>query len=390
MMKHLLADRMQHIQPFHVMDILAQAKKLESQGRTIIHMEVGEPDFNTPKPVLTAANKAIQEGKIHYTPACGLPQLREKIAQYYAERFQTITDPSNIIITPGASGALQLILGILINPDDEVLITDPGYPCNANFIHLFQGKPVRLNVDDKTCYQPTADSIKKQITPKTKAIILASPSNPTGTLISKDQLKAIIEVTDSTGIYLIIDEIYQGLTYENKDYSALELSNKIFIINSFSKYFGMTGFRLGWLVAPDEFTQAIDHLAQNIFLAPPTISQYAALEAFSKDTMQILETRRHTFQHRRDYLYNALKESGFRIPNKPGGAFYIYANCQNFTNDSFQFCKNLLNETGVAITPGIDFGSNKPEKHVRFAYTTSSDKLEHGISLIHDYLKKRT
>ena len=382
-----LADRMNDIRPFYVMDLLARAKQLEASGRSIIHLEVGEPDFATPETITRAAQAALDTQLMHYTPAVGLLELRQKIADYYLLRFNTRVPVERIVITPGASGALQLALSVLINPGDEVLMADPGYPCNRHFVRLLEGKAINIPVTSETNYQLTSDLIDKHCSSQTVATLIASPSNPTGTIINQLQMKSIIETVDKYNGCLLIDEIYQGLTYETENYTALSLTDQAFVINSFSKFFGMTGWRLGWMVVPEEFIAAVDKLAQNIFLAPATLSQYAAMEAFSEPTMQILEQRRQAYKQRRDYLLPALKSLGFEISVDPKGAFYIYANCSRFTDDSFIFVNQLLDEVGVAITPGIDFGEYNAKQHVRFAYTRSIPVLEEAVSRLKEYLK---
>ena len=373
------ADRLQLIQPFHVMALLARARALEAAGRSIIHMEIGEPDFVTPQPVIDAGIRALQDGKTHYTPATGLWELREKIAGFYRTRYGITVEPERVVVTPGASAALQLVLAVLVNAGDRVLLADPGYPCNRNFIHLLNGEPVSVPVDAASGYQPAVQQVSEYWTARTRALLVASPSNPTGTLLDEATLRAYHTITGENGGSLIVDEIYHGLTYEGPARTALAVSDDIFVINSFSKYFGMTGWRLGWLIAPREVVPDLDKLAQNLFLAAPTVAQYAALKAFDDEVIAILESRRDEFRLRRDYLLPALRDLGFDIPVTPAGAFYLYANCSRFTNDSYGFAERLLEGAGVAITPGIDFGSNKPESHVRFAYTTSLEKLQEGV-----------
>jgi aspartate/methionine/tyrosine aminotransferase len=373
------ADRLQLIQPFYVMALLARARELEAAGRSIIHMEIGEPDFVTPQPLIDAGIRALQQGKTHYTPATGLWALREKIAGFYQTRYGISVEPERVVVTPGASAALQLVLAVLVNSGDQVLLTDPGYPCNRNFVHLLNGEPVAIPVDAASGYQPAPQQVSEYWTARTRALLVASPSNPTGTLLDENTLREYHAITGQNGGSLIVDEIYHGLTYGDPAQTALAISDDIFVINSFSKYFGMTGWRLGWLIAPREVVPDIDKLAQNLFLAAPTLAQHAALRAFDDEVIAILEARRDEFRRRRDYLMPALRDLGFEIPVSPAGAFYLYANCSRFTGDSYGFAEQLLEEAGVAITPGIDFGSNRPEHHVRFAYTTSLENLQEGV-----------
>lgn len=386
----IIAQRMKHIAPFHVMELLARAKQLEAQGREIVHMEIGEPDFVTPAPVMEAAGKALASGLTHYTPATGLPALKEKIAAYYHQVYKVNIAPERIIITPGASGALLLALGVLINAGDKVIVSDPGYPCNRHFVRLFDGQDVSVPVTGKSHYQLSAEVLNAANWQACKAIMLATPSNPTGTVLTPSQLQDIVHLTAGSSTALLVDEIYQGLVYGPDPCSVASFTDQAFIINSFSKYFCMTGWRLGWLVAPADYQRDVDILAQNVFLAPSTLAQHAALAAFDDSTLAILENQREQFQQRRDFLLPALQDMGFKIPVQPQGAFYIYADCSRFTDDSFQFCYDLLEKAGVAITPGKDFGSFENAKNVRFAYTTSLEKLEMGVQKLGEYLKNRT
>ena len=380
------AERMGSIQPFHVMALLGRARELEAEGRSIIHMEIGEPDFVTPQPVIDAGIKALQAGYTHYTPAVGLQVLRERIAEFYRVRYGVDIDPQRVIVTPGASAALQLILAAVVNPGEQVLMADPGYPCNRNFVYLLNGQPLGIPVTAASNYQPTPQQVRDDWTEQVAALLVASPSNPTGTLLSEQTLREYHAIAVARGGCLIVDEIYHGLVYGGQASTALAVSDEIFVVNSFSKYFGMTGWRLGWLIAPQAYVADMDKLAQNLFLAAPTIAQHAALKAFDEENINILETRRHEFRQRRDFLLPALRDIGFDIPVIPDGAFYLYANCSRFTDDSFSFSSRLLEEAGVAITPGIDFGINQPETHVRFAYTTSLENLQEGVRRLQAYL----
>ncbi len=382
------AHRMVQIQPFYVMELLAKAKAMEAQGRSILHMEVGEPDFTTAEPILTAGKAALDAGQTHYTPAAGIPELRAAIARDYQRRFDLCIDEQRVVVTPGASGALQLVVGCLINPGDEVLMADPGYPCNRNFVYHVGGMPVSLAVGPETKYQLTAEMIDQAWSENTRAVLVASPSNPTGTLITRSEMEKIHQVVSRHGGTLIVDEIYQGLVYGAEESTALSVADDCFVINSFSKYFGMTGWRLGWLIAPEECVDVVERLAQNIFLAASTPAQYAALAAFEPTTREIMELRRQDFKARRDFLLPALRDIGFDIPLTPEGAFYLYANCERFTKDSYRFAFDLLDEQGVAITPGKDFGRNQPSTHLRFAYTTSIDHLQEAVNRIRQFVSK--
>jgi len=381
-----LAPRMAQIQPFHVMKLLARARELEARGHSIIHMEIGEPDFPTPQPIVEAAGRALACGATHYTPASGLAELRAAIAGHYRRAFGVSLSPGRVLVTPGASGALQLLAGALIGPGDGVLMADPGYPCNRHFVRLAEGLPVAVPVGPESRYQLDAAAVDAAWTSDTRAVMVATPSNPTGTTLSLAALAAIDAVRARHGGVLIVDEIYQGLVYTGRPRSVLEVADDALVVNSFSKYFGMTGWRLGWVVVPAEYVEPLDRLAQNIFLAAPTLSQHAALAAFSAQTGAILEERRAAFRARRDFLLPALRELGFVFASEPEGAFYLYADVSALADDSFELAEVLLEQVGVAVTPGVDFGSNAPQRHLRFAYTTARARLEEGVERIRRFL----
>lgn len=374
---------MEGIAPFHVMDILARARQMEAGGRDVVHMEVGEPDFSTPQPIIDAGIASLQQGRTHYTPATGLPELRHAISDFYQQHYATHVAPERIVVTPGASGALQLILGILVNPGEKVLMPDPGYPCNRHMVRLLDAEAVELGVTGEENFELSTARVKEAWDEKTRALMLATPANPTGRTLRSGVIADLYDTVIESGGALIVDEIYQGLVYGQKSQSALVLGEKdLFVVNSFSKYFGMTGWRVGWIVAPEEYVPLLDRLAQNIFLAASTTAQYGALAAFQPQTLEILEQRREVFRQRRDYLYSALDDMGFGLAGKPEGAFYIYADVSRFSDDSFEFSARLLEEAGVAITPGRDFGSFNQERYVRFAYTTGLDRLQEGVARI--------
>lgn len=368
------------------MDILARARVLEAEGRSVIHMEIGEPDFDTPQPVVDAGIAALQSGRHHYTPALGLPELRSKIAAQYRDRYRELVAPSRVAVTPGSSGALQLLIALLVDPGGQVLMGDPGYPCNRHFVRLFEGESVSIPVGAAERFQLTAALVAEHWSERTRVVMISSPSNPTGTVVDPQELRKIAEVVAERGGALIVDEIYQGLTYGGAGGTAVNLPGAVYVVNSFSKYYGMTGWRLGWLVAPEAAMDQLDRLAQNLFLAAPTPSQYAALEALEPATEQILLQRRDQFQARRDYLYRALSDLGFVIDHRPEGAFYLYADCSGMTDDSSRFAMALLEQEGVAVTPGKDFSVHEPQRWVRFAYTVSLQQLEEGVARIRRFL----
>ena len=379
--------RMADIAPFHVMELLASAKELEAAGRSIIHLEIGEPDFPTAAPIIAAGQRALAEGRTRYTAAAGLPELRQAISDHYQERYGVGVPARCILITPGASGALQLATAVLINPGDRVLLADPGYPCNRHFVRLVEGEAVGIPVGPDTGYQLTAELVERYWDERTVAVLLASPANPTGTVIPPAELAAIVATVEARGGRVIMDEIYHGLVYGAPVQTALAYSERVFVVNSFSKYYGMTGWRLGWLVAPEDGVGDAEKLAQNLYLAASTPAQYAALAAFTPEAQAIFEERRREFQARRDFLLPALRELGFQIPVTPDGAFYLYADCGRFTDGSYGFALRLLEETGVAITPGIDFGHHLPQRHVRFAYTNAIPRLAEGVERLRAALR---
>lgn len=383
-----LAKRTQGISPFYVMELLRRAKQLEALGKDIIHMEIGEPDFATPQAIVEAGINQLKTGDVKYTPAAGLPELREKISEFYRQRYSVKVDKERIFVTPGASGAFLLALGGSLNPAEELLMADPCYPCNSNFVRLFDGYVRTVPVDATSSYQLTAALIEQHWTKITKGALIASPSNPTGTIIASDQLKQAIHTVNKLGGCFYSDEIYHGLVYGENAETALAFSDNVFVINSFSKYFGMTGWRVGWLIVPEEFVEVTEKLAQNIFIATATHSQYAALAAFDELTLVELEQRRAEFEQRRDFLYAALLRLGFEIPIKPDGAFYIYADCSKFTDDSYQFALDLLEVEGVAVTPGKDFGLNEANHYIRFAYTTSIDRMSVAMQRLEKFISK--
>lgn len=374
------ANRMALIQPFHVMEVMERARQLEIAGHSIIHMEIGQPDFGAPPQAIEAAMTAMRNHTLGYTSTLGIDELRIAIARFYRSTYKVEISPERIAITTGASGAFVLAMGALINPGDEVLMPDPCYSCNPNFVRIFSGTPVAMPVDDKTLYQPRLEDVQRHWGRRTRGILLASPSNPTGTTIAEHNLRAIADWVHDQGGFVIVDEIYQGLNYGEPTRTALSVAPQSWIINSFSKYFGMTGWRIGWMVIPENRVRDIEKLAQNAFICPSAPAQYAALGAFGSDALAILEARRLEFLRRRDFLVPALRDLGLSVPINPAGAFYVYAGCSEFGNDSSALAARVLEEAGVAITPGVDFGKHRAEQHVRFAYTRSMGELEEGVS----------
>lgn len=385
-MRHAL--RAAQIEPFHVMDVLARAQALEALGRRVIHMEIGEPDFGAPEPVVEAGTRAMRDGLSTYTATLGLPALREAISGFYAAKFGIAVDSANVAVTAGASAGLLLALASLIDPGDEVLVADPGYPGYRHFVRCFEGRAIAIPVTAETSFQPTLEMVKQSWTPRTRCLLLGSPSNPTGTVIAPMELERISAfIAEREGV-LIVDEIYQGLVYDQQPSTALRLPGDVVVVNSFSKYFCMTGWRLGWVVLPAARVRAFEKLAQHLFICAPTIGQHAALAAFGPESIDILELRRDEFRRRRDFLVPALDDLGLKVAAKPSGAFYVYANCSRF-GEAGSFAVELLEQSGVAATPGLDFGSHGTRDHIRLAYTRGMADLKEAIDRIGSFCASR-
>jgi len=382
-----LAARVAEIAPFHVMEVQTAARALEAAGRTVIHMEIGEPDFPTPEPVVAAAQRAIAGGRLYYTSALGLPALREAIARHYADHYGVTIAPERVIVTSGSSAALLLVLALLVDRDERILLADPGYPCNRHFVRILEGEPAAIPVDAGTNYQLTADLVERHWDARTRGVLVASPSNPTGTLLPRDEMRRIAAAVERRGGRLIVDEIYLGLSYDEPPRSVLDFAPDAFVVSSFSKYFNMTGWRLGWVVAPEKHVRDLEKLAQNLYISPAAPSQYAALACFEPRTLEILESRRLAFKARRDFLVPALRSLGFGVPVNPGGGFFVYADSSAFDDDSERFCSRALQGAGVAFTPGIDFGVHRASRHVRLAYTVEMAKLEEGVARLRRHLQ---
>ncbi|SDT27591.1 pyridoxal phosphate-dependent aminotransferase [Pseudomonas oryzae] len=374
--------RSRAIAPFHVMALLARAHELQAAGHDVIHLEIGEPDFTTAEPIVRAGQAALAAGHTRYTAARGLPALREALAGFYARRHGLSIDPERILITPGGSGALLLAAALLVDPGKHWLLADPGYPCNRHFLRLVEGDAQLVPVGPESRYQLTPELIERHWNAGSVGALLASPANPTGTVLSRSELAALSAALRARGGHLLVDEIYHGLTYGLDAPSVLEVDDEAFVLNSFSKYFGMTGWRLGWLVAPPAAVPELEKLAQNLYISAPTLAQHAALACFEEETLAILEARRAEFARRRDYLLPALRDLGFTIAVEPQGAFYLYADISAFGGDAQAFCRHFLETEHVAFTPGLDFGHHLADRHVRFAYTQSLPRLEEAVERI--------
>lgn len=383
------AKRVAEIEPFRVVEVLTRAKELQAAGRDIVHLEAGEPDFATALPIIRAAQAALERGETYYSQAAGIPELRRALSQHYRLEYGIDVPPERIMITPGASGALLLISALLINPSDGMLMTDPGYPCNRHFLRLVEGRGQLVPVGPEDHFQLSAAKAADHWQSNTVGAMVASPANPTGEILTHQELSDLFQVCRDRGGQLIVDEIYHGLTYGVKAPSILEITDQAYVINSFSKYFGMTGWRLGWLVAPEQAIPHLEKLAQNLFISMSTPAQFGALAAFEPETRSILDARRDEFARRRDFLLPELRRLGFEIPNTPAGALYLYAGIQRFSDDGQAFAMDLLENHGVAITPGTDFGYYRQNEYVRFAYTTGMERLEEAVRRLEAALKPR-
>ncbi|RKP59152.1 pyridoxal phosphate-dependent aminotransferase [Pararobbsia silviterrae] len=381
-----LAARVDDIAPFYVMEWMKEAAELERAGRDIIHMSVGQPDFTAPPAVVEAAAAAVRAGRTQYTDALGLAALREAIARFYRDAHGIDVDASRIIVTAGASAALLLACTALVDRDDEVLMPDPCYPCNRHFVSAADGKPVMIPSGPAERFQLTAAQVEQHWSPRTRGVLLASPSNPTGTSIEPDELRRLVDVVRARGGFTVVDEIYQGLSYDAHPVTALTLGEDVVTVNSFSKYFNMTGWRLGWLVVPPQWVAVFEKLAQNLFICPSAVSQYAALACFEPATLEIFEARRREFKRRRDFIVPALRTLGFGVPVVPDGAFYVYADCNDVPHaargDSAALTRAILHDAGVALVPGLDFGTAAPRRYLRLSYATAYEKIEQAVDRI--------
>jgi aspartate/methionine/tyrosine aminotransferase len=373
-----LAARNDAIEPFHVMEIVKAAAALQAQGEDVIHMSIGEPDFTAPPAVQAALVAAVQAGQTAYTPALGITPLREAIAAHYAAHGVSV-DPARIVITAGASGAMLLALAALVGPGDEVLLPDPTYPCNRHFVSAFGATPVLQPCGPGQAFQLTAADVAARWTPKTRGVMIASPANPTGTSIDPAELAKIHAEVRRRGGFLLVDEIYAGLVYGHEPRSALSLGDDLIVINSFSKYFCMTGWRLGWMVVPPVMVPAVEKLGQNLYICPSALAQHAALACFLPESIAIYEQRRQAFRERRDWLVPALNGLGLSVPVAPDGAFYVYADCSRFAADSEAFAYRVLNDAKVCIVPGRDFGFADPGRYVRLSYATALPRIQEAV-----------
>jgi aspartate/methionine/tyrosine aminotransferase len=380
----MISTRAQQIPPFIVMDVLERAKAMEREGYDIVHLEVGEPDFDTPSCIVEAAHKAMREGKTHYTHSQGLYELREAICEHYLDRYGVEVHPDRIVVTAGTSPALFLVFASILEPGDEVILSNPHYACYPHFIRFFQGKPVFVNVEEEDGFQLIPQRIESSITGRTKAILINSPSNPTGNLLGPERMEAISRL----GLMVISDEIYHGLVYEGKEHSILEFTERAVVLNGFSKLYAMTGWRLGYLILPPELVRPIQKIHQNFFISASDFVQWAGIAAL-KEAGPEVERMRAIYNQRRRFIIEGLKRLGFGITVEPTGAFYVLANAKKFSDKSYELAFDILEKAKVGVAPGIDFGSHA-EGYLRFSYATSLERIEEGIARLARYLERRT
>ncbi len=385
-MDFTLAQRLQEIAPFHVMEVIKRAAELEKAGRSTIYMCIGEPDFPPAQPVLDAAGAALSSGAaMRYTAALGLAELREAISAHYKTAFGVDVPAERIVVTAGASAALLLACAALVERDAEVLMPDPSYPCNRHFIAALNGHAKLITSTPAERFQLSAATVEAHWGENTRGVLLASPSNPTGTSIARDELARTLDVVRRHKGFALVDEIYQGLSYDAPPYTALEFGDDLIVINSFSKYFNMTGWRLGWLVVPPAMLPAIEKLAQNFFICASSLAQHAALACFTPQALAVAEERRQEFRRRRDYLVPELLKLGFDIPVLPDGAFYVYADCSRLSDDADRLTRDILDQTGVVLTPGMDFGVDGAKRFIRVSYATSMENLQEAVRRLREY-----
>jgi len=379
----MIAKRAAEMTSFIVMDVLEKANEMERQGIDVIHLEVGEPDFDTPRCIIDAAEKALKDGYTHYTHSLGLIELREAICEYYADTYGVSIDPDQIIVTSGTSPAMFMLFSAILEENDEIIISDPHYACYPNFIKFLKGIPVTVPVYEEDGFQYRTAAIKEKISDKTKGIIINSPSNPTGNLLSADRMQKIAELSP----YIISDEIYHGLVYEEKEHSILEFTDHAVVFNGFSKLHAMTGFRLGYVIAPKKFIRPMQKIQQNFFISANAMVQIAGIAAL-KYAKADVNTMKRIYDQRRQYMIKRLRQIGFGITVEPTGAFYVFANAKHLSNDSYKLAFEILKNAHVGVTPGIDFGQNG-EGYIRFSYANSMENIEAGMRRIEAYLKKR-
>ncbi len=385
----MISKRIAEMTSFIVMDVLERANEMERAGSHIIHLEVGEPDFDTPACVRKAACRALEDGHTHYTHSLGVFELREAICEYYLETYNVSVDPDQVIVTSGSSPAIFLVFSALLETDDEVIISDPHYACYPNFIKFVQGRPVAVPVYEEDGFQYRPELIKAQINSKTRAIFINSPSNPTGNLLSENRMKAIADLVSAPeSPHIVSDEIYHGLVYEGREHSILEYTNRAFVLNGFSKLFAMTGLRLGYVIAPQPFIRPMQKLQQNFFISANAMVQMAGIAAL-KEAHDDVSRMKEIYDKRRRFMIARLKELGFGITVEPTGAFYVFANAKHLADDSYKLAFDILENARVGVAPGIDFGPNG-EGYLRFSYANSLENIAEGMDRLQQYLANRS
>lgn len=377
--------RVDAIEPFRVMQLLERARELEAAGRDIVHMEIGEPDFPTPPEAVAAARAALDRGDGGYAPSTGLPALKAALSDWYRTTYGLAVDPERILITPGASGAFLVLYLVLLEAGESVLLPDPGYPCQRHLVRLAGGDPVTVPVGPETLYHLDPDDVARHWRPGTRAAVVTSPGNPSGTVAPREHLQALAAACAARGGRLISDEIYHGLVYGGAEAaSALEVDPNAVVVSGFSKRWAMTGWRIGWMVVPEELVDPCRRVMQNVFIAAPTLSQHAALGALAAEGA--VAAMRAAYDERRRYLLGALPDLGLTVAVAPEGAFYVYAGAAAVTDDTTELCRRLLEEAGVALTPGADFGRHEARVHLRLSYATALPRLREGVARIRGFL----
>lgn len=377
-----IANRMEGFTSFIVMDVLEEALRLESRGCDIVHLEIGEPDFDPPAPVVEAMQRAVRDGRTHYTHSLGIQELREAIARRYFEKYGVEVSPERVCVTAGTSAAFLLLLGALVNPGDRVAMSDPGYACYPNFVRFTGGRPMPIPIEAEDGFQLTPEAILQSPLEETSLFVISSPANPTGTLTGRATYECICE----QDCRLISDEIYHDLVYTGeREMTGLEVSDEVIVVDGFSKRYAMTGLRLGWAVVPPWLVRPMNRLAQNIYICPPTPAQYGGIAALLEGGEAVARMRQEYAQRRR-LLLEGLRELGFRVAFEPQGAFYLFADVSAFAEDSYEFTFRMLKEAGVAATPGLDFGNNKTKRYVRFAYTQRKERISEALRRLSDWL----
>ena len=377
----MITKRAAEIHPFIVMDVLEKAQEMQRRGEDVIHLEVGEPDFNTPECIREACCRAMINGETHYTHSLGLLELREAICEHYFNKYKVSISPDQVVVTSGTSPAMLVLFAVILNNNDDIIISDPHYACYPNFIRFFEGNPVCVNVYEEQGFQYTVETIKEKMSNRTKGILINSPSNPTGNILQPERMAEIASI----GVPVISDEIYHGLVYENEEHTILEFTDNAFVLNGFSKAYAMTGWRLGYLIAPKRYIRPIQKLLQNLFISANSFVQRGGVAALREAGADVIRMK-NIYNERRKFLIKRLREIGLGIKVEPTGAFYVLGNIKSFSQDSYKTAFEILEKARVGVTPGIDFGKNC-EGYLRFSYANSLDNIKEGINRLEKYIK---